>query len=327
MMRRIHRATAWSLMFVFTLSLLPVSLMAAEIPTPNGQVTDTQPGTNPTVTGGSQASVTGGGVPAVNPNDPRNYPYGYYPTGAQYGHGGQTSILPTVIGAAFGGLLGSHFGMIGTLAGAAVGGFVGRFVGQQIGQPAYGNYYDNYNNRLDQYYTDYYAQYGQQRSNLGILPGIAGAVFGALVGSSVGGTLGLVVGGVAGFLVGQVFARVLFPGNYYDNYYAGGNYPWDSFRTLPTPFQSPNTYPQTGYYGGTTGYPPVGSVQEGYYPYAGSAVAPAGNLGVLRTNFFKATSNYEGVLKSGTVQQKQQARQAFEAARDAYFSQKGPKNP
>lgn len=312
MKRKVLKATAWVLVGALTFGLFPVHTLAAE--SASGSVTDTTVGSD------DRASQTGG---AVNPNDPRNYPSGYYPGGAEYGMGGHRSKIPMLIGAAFGGLLGAHFGIVGTLAGAAAGGVVGHLVGGQLGEAPYGNYYDNYNNRLDRYYSDYYSNLGGHRSRLGILPGIAGGVFGALLGSSFGGTLGLIAGGIGGFLVGQVFARVLFPQQYYDNYYAGGNYPFDNFRQMPQPFQNPNQLQGYSSYTGMPGYYPTyqvpGTVREGYY----GGGNPAANLSGLRAGFFKATTDYESALKSGSQDQKLKARQQFESARDAYFSKKG----
>lgn len=312
MTRRFRRFTAGLLVVAFTSGLTPLPVLAA-----NGDVTDTQ--SAGTVTGDSRASNTG---VAINPNDPRNYPYGYYPNGSQYGYpSGPSRTVPTLIGAAFGGLLGAHFGIAGTLAGAVAGGAVGRLVGGQIGEQPYGNYTDNYNNRLDRYFADQYSNVNRRQSNWGMLPGIAGGVFGALLGSTFGGTLGLIAGGIGGFIVGQVFARVLFPQQYYDNYMYGGNYPFDSFRQMPQQFRNPATgQPAAGYPG--YGYPGAGSSLEGYYGNG----AP-GNLTALRGNFLKASSTYEGELKSGTNESKMKARAAFESARDAYFSQKGQKNP
>lgn len=320
MNRKSNRLTAWMLTVVFTLSLLPLSLAAANnsAPVTTDNVIDS--GTATSTTG--QASITGG---AVNPN---SYPYGSYPYGTQPAFGSSTtSKVPMLIGAAFGGLLGAHFGIVGTLAGATVGGLVGKYIGGQMCEPAYGNYYDNYNNRLDRYYSDYYSNLGQRTSNMGILPGIAGGVFGALIGSSFGGALGAVVGGVAGYFVGQVFAQILFPQEYYANYNYGGNSPFDSFRTVPTPFQQPTT---TNGYGFQTTVP-TGSVNEGYYTQymrKGAPAAPTStSLEEARASFYGAVSAYEATLKSGTQEQKLQARQVFETARDAYFSLKGPKNP
>ncbi len=324
MNRKLNRLTAGMLTVVFTLSLLPLSLAAAETSAPG--TTDNVIDSGTATSNNGQASITGG---AVNPNVRAGYGYGNrnYPYGTQPAFGSATtSKIPMLVGAAFGGVLGAHFGIVGTLAGAVVGGLVGKFVGGQMGEPAYGNYYDNYNNRLDRYYSDYYGNLGQRTANMGILPGIAGGVFGALIGSSFGGALGAVVGGVAGYFVGQVFAQILFPQEYYANYNQGGNSPYDSFRTVPTPFQQPTT---TNGYGFQTTTVPTGAQNEGYYTNYMRKGAPAAPMSLeeARDAFYKAVSAYEATLKSGTQEQKLQARQSFEAARDAYFSLKGPKNP
>ncbi len=328
MNRKRTRITAAALAFLFTVSLAPVSLLAAEN-VAGGMTVDAtvgQPGNAPvnTTSGdGSRGSHIGGGVNQypnqggfVDPNDP-------------YGYGNRnrrSNRIPMLIGAAVGGLFGSHFGIVGSLAGAVAGALLGNLVGNQLDEPAYGNYQDNYNHRLDQYYSDYYGRVGDGQARLGVMPGIAGGVFGALLGSQIGGTLGLVAGGIGGFVVGQVFARVLFPQQYYDNQLYGGNYPYDNFRNLPPQFQSPNqTVPGTGY---RPGYPGVVPAYPNYPP-TGSRLTrgsetgtQTGDLSTLRANFFKSVENYQDVLKTGTNADKLEAREAFQKARDSYYRKK-----
>src|SRR5579859_5807444 len=154
MMRRIYRTTAGMLLLVFSASLMPASLLAqTPNPTP-GNVTDTPAdGTSNGTTNGATNSTAAPPnytppanttLPQTNLN-PQGYAPGAYPSSTtssavafynQLPGGSISSKIPTLVGAAFGGVLGAHFGIIGTLAGAVVGGVVGHFIGSHLAQSA-----------------------------------------------------------------------------------------------------------------------------------------------------------------------------------------------
>ena len=158
-----------------------------------------------------------------------------YPYGAGYGMTNTRMLIPGIVGAGVGMLIGRHFGVVGLLAGGVGGFLAGTFLANQARQMPFSGMSDNYNAMVDtqygnqySYYHGLYDYYGNKSgTNLGPLPGVAGAVLGAMIGK-MGGVPGMLIGGVVGFIGGQLLSHVLFPQSQYQQ----GYYSYDPYNNI-----------------------------------------------------------------------------------------------
>jgi len=247
------------------------------------------------------------------------YPGAY--TSSSCGYSSMSSLLPGLVGGALGAMLGRNFGVLGLVAGG-LGGFVlGAYLGDQASELPYAGLYDNYNSILDanwanQYtyqsgLTSYYLDRGCSSSSLGSVPGLVGAALGAVVGGNAG-IAGMLIGGVVGFCGGQLLGEMLFPGNDYDQY---GNY-------LVDPYNNLNNFRQASLPGSLSSCVTSGGSAV-VTPYESISTSEDGaSLSKLRTDYFNAMDSYQKALASGTDQEKEQSRLAFETAQSKYMTLK-----
>jgi hypothetical protein len=177
---------------------------------------------------------------------------------------------------------GATFGVVGAVAGAAGGYALGQALGNKYdpGQPL--GYPQRVNNSL----------------LATIIPGVAGAVLGVALFAGAG-PMGWIMAGMTGFALGNLVARLLFPQLYY-----GG-----AFTPMARTFSSPTVTGQVA--------PVVGRFSNAVaVPQAPSS--PAQDLGQLRDTFIDAMRAYVRALSSGSVDVKQNTREAYEKARKAY---------
>ncbi len=129
-----------------------------------------------------------------------------------------------------------------------------------------------------------------------LLPGLLGGVAGFFLGSSFG-PIGKIVGAAAGFFIAKWLAGKLF-GDDNDRYrYSDNN------REFNWGWNSTSDWNRG----------------NGYYPRGSETGGGNASVEALRDRYFDATRTYQDSLRSGSGQDSDAARRAFEASRTAYF--------